>query len=144
MAARMGDLIVFGDGAADFSDPGYLRHCARPDCTGRFNIGEAYSGLISLPGWVQLTRVVHGYLCPAHAHAVTSGAHLPRWLNPAAARRVCAASAAPAAGSGSRRPPRHKASTSRRGSGTWPRPSRARSARPAPARLRRRPRRKRP
>lgn len=64
----------------DFTDPGYLRHCMRPDCDASFNIGEVYSGIAQAPGWRQVVQVADGYLCPRHAPAVASLAHLPHWV----------------------------------------------------------------
>src|ERR1039457_7551439 len=61
--------------------PCELRHCLRPDCGESFNIVAVYEGLASAVGWRQLTRVVNGYLCPAHTAPCVTGGHLPRWLD---------------------------------------------------------------
>jgi hypothetical protein len=65
----------------DLSDPGYLRHCLRPDCKASFNIGAVYSGLADARGW-RLVKPVNGYLCPSHAGPCISGEHMPDWLVP--------------------------------------------------------------
>lgn len=62
-------------------DPGYQRHCIRPDCDRAFNIYDVMNGdEAAAPGWRQLTRVVCGYLCPEHAAPCADGSHVPRWL----------------------------------------------------------------
>lgn len=62
----------------DRTDPGYQRHCVRPDCKAAFNALDAEDGLVSLAGWRQF-RVLIGYICPEHSGPVIDGSHLPSW-----------------------------------------------------------------
>jgi hypothetical protein len=62
----------------DRADPGYLRHCVRPDCKAAFNALDVMEGRASAAGWRQF-RVLIGYICPEHAGPVTDGTHQPSW-----------------------------------------------------------------
>jgi len=67
----------------DLSDPGYLRHCLRPDCTESFNIvyqmTSEYGGS-PVEGW-HMVRMFSGlYLCPRHSLRVATGDHVPSWI----------------------------------------------------------------
>lgn len=66
-------------GWPDRLDPGYQRHCLRPDCTAAFNMLDVMNGDASAAGWRDFTRVILGYACPAHAGPVVDGGHLPAW-----------------------------------------------------------------
>ena len=64
----------------DRDDPGYLRHCVRPDCTATYNALDVMDGVAgSGAGWRMFSRVILGQICPAHAGPVISGEHLPQW-----------------------------------------------------------------
>lgn len=69
----------------DLTDPGYLRHCMRPDCTESFNIAEQAIGAVGISGpgaegW-HLIRMFSGvYLCPRHSRRVANGDHMPSWI----------------------------------------------------------------
>lgn len=65
---------------ADLSDPGYLRHCLRPDCTASFNIAEQLGNGPYVRGWHLVQMFAHPYLCQRHSGPVVSGAHKPAWL----------------------------------------------------------------
>ena len=63
----------------DRTDPGYQRHCARPDCAAAFNILDVMDGRAKATGWRLLRSVVQGYICPDHAAPVINGSHRPSW-----------------------------------------------------------------
>jgi hypothetical protein len=67
----------------DRLDPGYQRHCIRPDCTAAFNILDVMNGKASVPGWRQFSGTAIGlaYICPAHAGPCVDGGHLPGWVS---------------------------------------------------------------
>lgn len=70
----------------DRADPGYQRHCIRPDCPAAFNILDVMDGLASAAGWRQFRSVISGYICPAHAGPVIDESHLPSWIRAAGQR----------------------------------------------------------
>jgi hypothetical protein len=64
---------------ADRTDPGYLRHCVRPDCTATYNVLDVMEGRARATGWRMFRTVILGQICPDHAGPVISGEHLPHW-----------------------------------------------------------------
>lgn len=64
----------------DRADPGYQRHCIRPDCTAAFNVLDVMDGRASAAGWRLFRAVINGYICPRHAGPVIDGGHLPSWI----------------------------------------------------------------
>jgi hypothetical protein len=64
----------------DRTDPGYLRHCVRPDCAATYNALDVMEGCAGAgAGWRMFSRVILGQICPDHAGPVISGEHLARW-----------------------------------------------------------------
>jgi hypothetical protein len=64
----------------DLNDPGYLRHCLRPDCTASFNMACQMGDGPYVHGWHDVRMFAGGYLCPRHSVPVADGSHKPRWL----------------------------------------------------------------
>jgi len=64
----------------DYSDPGYFRHCLRPDCTASFNIAEQMTSGPYVHGWHLVKMFAHGYICPQHSGPIADGNHVPGWI----------------------------------------------------------------
>jgi len=64
----------------DLTDPGYIRHCLRPDCTAWFNIAYQMTGGPYVEGWHMVRMFSLDYLCPQHSRRVANGDHAPGWI----------------------------------------------------------------
>lgn len=72
-------MTAVDDGWVLDRDPGYVRPCVALGCEASFSMFEVMTGQDDPAGWVQLSALVWGYLCPPHAAPVTRGEHVPSW-----------------------------------------------------------------